>query len=192
MTLDRKRRESEFNALYNAHYGAVRAFAWRREPALADDIVAETFLVAWRRLEDIPGEAPLPWLLAASRNVHLNMRRSQRRRRQREALEAARVSAVEGSPAWQQLPEKEARIWDLLERLPERDREVLQLVAWEALDRAAIAQVLGCSKANVALRLFRARRRFRALLSGSRDGRRAAGAHLEPRQSTFLQGVHHE
>ncbi len=138
MTLDRKRRESGFNALYNAHYGAVRAFAWRREPALADDIVAETFLVAWRRLEGIPGEAPLPWLLAASRNVHLNMRRSQRRRRQREVREAVRASAVEGSPAWEQLPEEEACIWDLLERLGATSHAALakglaqKQAAWQA------------------------------------------------------------
>jgi RNA polymerase sigma factor (sigma-70 family) len=192
MKLDRRRHESEFNALYNAHYGAVRAYAWRRDPDLVDDVVAEAFLVAWRRLEDIPPDAPLPWLLAAARNVHLNMRRSQRRRLQRESLDAARKPVLDEGPPGEGLPEEEARIWGLVEQLPERDREVLLLVAWEALDRAAIAQVLGCSQANVALRLFRARRRFRALLGGAADAPSLACSRLGPRPSTLAQGVHHD
>jgi len=44
-------RETTFTALFEAHVDAVRAYAWRRDPATADDVVAETFLVAWRRLE---------------------------------------------------------------------------------------------------------------------------------------------
>ena len=75
MYQDDSERKSAFNALYDAHYAAVRAYAWRREPTLVDDIVAETFLVAWRRFEDIPAEAALPWLLVVSRNALLNMQR---------------------------------------------------------------------------------------------------------------------
>jgi DNA-directed RNA polymerase specialized sigma24 family protein len=55
--------EARFNRLYERHFDAVRAYAWRRAPGLADEIVAETFLVAWRRLPDVPDDA-LPWLIA--------------------------------------------------------------------------------------------------------------------------------
>src|SRR5436305_13653007 len=71
-------REGRFNRLYAEHFEAVRRYAWRREPALADDVVSETFLTAWRRLDDVP-TAPRPWLIGIARNVRLNLRRGSRR-----------------------------------------------------------------------------------------------------------------
>ena len=59
-------RETRFEALFDAHREAVRAYMWRRDPELADDVTAETFLVAWRRLADVPAE-PLPWLIGVAR-----------------------------------------------------------------------------------------------------------------------------
>src|SRR5258707_15307572 len=62
-------RRERFDALFRDHHPAVRAYARRRVPReVVDDIVSETFLVVWRRLDDVP-EAPLPWLLAVARNV---------------------------------------------------------------------------------------------------------------------------
>ena len=148
-------REDRFNGLFDAHYGAVRAYAWRRDPSSADDVVAETFLVAWRRLEDVPADS-LPWLIGVARKVRMNMRRAERRRSERE--DRARPGAPETSTADLVLGRLGLR--DALARLPERDREIILLTAWEGLDRAAIARVLGCSRANVGLRLFRARRRL--------------------------------
>ena len=71
--------EARFNRLYERHFDAVRAYAWRRAPSLADEIVAETFLVAWRRLPEVPDDA-LPWLIGVARNVRANLHRSDRRR----------------------------------------------------------------------------------------------------------------
>ena len=68
-----------FDGLFAAHFDAVRAYAWRRDPSNADDVAAETFLVAWRRLEDVPTDA-LPWLIGVARNVRLNVLRAERRR----------------------------------------------------------------------------------------------------------------
>jgi RNA polymerase sigma-70 factor (ECF subfamily) len=62
------------------------------------------------------------------------------------------------------------RIRDALARLSEADREILLLSVWDGLDRAGIARVLGCSKANVSVRLHRARRRFEAAITDSTDG----------------------
>lgn len=166
MSLDFDQRESVFNALFDAHYAAVRAYAWRRDTACADDIVAETFLVAWRRLEDVPCDAALPWLLAVARNTHLNSRRGEHRRRRREASVAGLTDASE-VPHDASDGGDGGRALRLLNRLSESDQEVLRLVAWEGLDRPAIARVLGCSRANVAVRLHRARRRFRTLWVGT-------------------------
>lgn len=204
MDHDVNRREGNFNALYDAHYAAVRAYAWRRAPAFADDIVAETFLVAWKRLEDIPADAALPWLFGVARNAHLNIARSERRRRERELTEAAAWPQQEAAAAGEATDAGDARVLQLLRLLPETDREVLLLVAWEGLDRAAIARALGCSRANVALRLHRARRRFQALLDAEgpavvAGGAGGAGAQVvaparayDSRSHLFAEGAQHE
>src|SRR4051812_23970943 len=69
-----------FQALYDAHAGAVLAFARRRAgPDEAEDVLAETFLVVWRRRERVPADA-LPWLYAVAGNVVRNRARAERRR----------------------------------------------------------------------------------------------------------------
>jgi RNA polymerase sigma-70 factor, ECF subfamily len=150
-------RERVFDRLYEEHVEAVRRYAWRRDPALADDIVAETFLVAWRRLEAVPPSAR-PWLIGVARNARLNLRRSERRQR---ALADRMAQATPDTPSTGD-PAASEIVRAALMRLPEQDREVLTLSAWDDLDRAAIAQALGCSQANVSVRLHRARRRFAA------------------------------
>lgn len=173
MTQNADQRERAFDILYDAHYSAVRAYAWRRDAACADDIVAETFLVAWKRLDDVPRNSALPWLLAVARNAHRNMQRAERRRSQREASLARLEPAAE--PPCVASDEGDDRLLGLLKQLSQADQEVLLLVAWEGLDRPAIARVIGCSRTNVALRLHRARRRLRALLSQAAAGRATQG-----------------
>ena len=194
MNHDANGREGVFNALYDAHYASVRAYAWRRDPAFADDIVAETFLVAWRRLGDIPAEAPLPWLLGVSRNAFLNIQRGERRRRKRELNEATSASQThETSSPPEDFAESGSGVWRILQQLPAGDREVLLLVAWEGLDRAAVAKVLGCSRANVALRLHRARRRFQALFEQPGTRGPSDPAHPISQSSSLLpQGAQHD
>jgi RNA polymerase sigma-70 factor (ECF subfamily) len=152
-------REERFTRLYDSHYSDVRAYAWRREPDTADDIVAETFTIAWQRLDRIPAE-PLPWLIGVARNVRRNLQRGERRRREREAL-CAKPDVVP-SPAGG--IEARSSLGLALQGLADRDREILQLAAWEGLDRAGLAAALGCSRATVAVRLSRARRRLLAAL----------------------------
>lgn len=155
-----QRREERFNGLHEDHFEAVRRYVWRRDPALADDVVAETFLVAWRRLEEVPSDAR-PWLIAVARNIRLNARRSTRRQ---QAVAARLTETVPATFAQGCSPDRGA-VWAALKDLSVADREVLLLSAWDDLDRAAIAAVLGCTKANVSLRLHRARRRFTGALA---------------------------
>jgi RNA polymerase sigma-70 factor (ECF subfamily) len=155
-------------ALYERHAPAIRAYAARRvEAAAVDDIVAETFAIAWRRLADVPvGTAELPWLLAVARRVRANALRGERRR-------AALVDRLEREPG--PAPAISGRdglgLHEALACLPERDQELLMLVCWEGLDHSAAASVLGTTRANVAVRLHRARRRLaRELQRLSADG----------------------
>jgi len=154
--LNDDRRETRFTALFDAHREAVRAYMWRRDPELADDVTAETFLVCWRRLDAVPAE-PLPWLLGVARNIRLNQRRGARRRGRLE--HRLRTEPTPARDPAAVVGERDV-IRTALANLDERDREVLLLTAWDRLDRDAIAVVLGCTRANVAVRLLRARRRL--------------------------------
>lgn len=147
--------DTRFERLFREHIDAVRAYASRRDPSAAEEVVAETFLICWRRLDDVPKDE-LPWLLGVARRVLANSWRA----RDRQAALLERVTALP-EPA-QGSPEGDPRVSAALACLSARDREMLLLVAWDGLSRAGIARVVGCTQAEVGVRLHRARRRFAA------------------------------
>jgi RNA polymerase sigma-70 factor (ECF subfamily) len=150
--------EERFNRLWHEHAAAVLAYARRRvDETQADEVVAETFVVAWRRLDEIP-VAARPWLFGVARRVSANLRRAERRwDALHDRLADDQRGTVLGSPA-------AGLAGTALDRLPQDDRELLILLAWDGLSRAEAAQALGCSRSTLAVRLYRARRRFEAAL----------------------------
>jgi RNA polymerase sigma-70 factor (ECF subfamily) len=150
--------EVTFEELYRQYAGRVRAYALRRTAATAaDDVVAEVFVVAWRRRDDVP-DPSLPWLLAVARRVLANQRRSERRAiALRARLQSAPVPTV--------APNVDHRVLRALADLSERDRELLMLIAWEGLSVTEAATVLGARPGTIAVRLHRARERFARALS---------------------------
>jgi RNA polymerase sigma factor (sigma-70 family) len=173
MTQSETERRGRFDALFAAYSPDVVAYcSWRAASASdSQDAVAEVFLTAWRRLDQVPvGDAARVWLYATARRVIANQRRSTRRRvalQERLTLEAA--SAAEEPHASDQT---EALVYEALGMLGLRDREVLLLAEWEGLSPAQIAAVLGCAKVTARGRLHRARRRFRSIFEEvlARDG----------------------
>jgi RNA polymerase sigma-70 factor (ECF subfamily) len=151
----------EFARTYEAFYGRVFAYAARRVGhETADEVAAETFLIAWRRFDVIPAE-PLPWLYGVARNVL-------RRHRTAGARQQAAIGALEFErPPAEPGEGDDARLWAAWERLRDNDREVLALVAWEELPVAEAARVLGVPASVFSLRLHRARRRLERLLAPS-------------------------
>ncbi|SKC78533.1 RNA polymerase sigma factor [Krasilnikoviella flava] len=156
------------NERFASIFGATRlpllAYAVRRlaVPEDAADVVAETFLIAWRRLDEVPpGEDARPWLFGVARGVLANHQRGERRRialaeRLREDLRGFEV------------PRRASRLDDVeraMASLPDDDREILRLVAWEELARDEIALVLGVSRGAVRVRLHRARKRLAQQMS---------------------------
>ncbi len=139
------------------------AYALRRTPREdAADVVAETFLVAWRRLDDIDERDALPWLYAVARRVLWSQQRVARRQlaiAERVAAEPAGPSEAAGAPT------RSHRLLDALAELSEREREVLMLSAWEELSSSDAADALGCSATAYRIRLHRARRRLRERLA---------------------------
>ena len=162
-----RRPEERFRDLYAAHGRAILAYAVRRtrDPQDAADVVAETFLVVWRRLADVPaGDEARLWLYGVARRTLANHARSERRRerlaeRLRQELPAA-VEAVSAPAAAAQ-----SAVLTALRELEEPDREVLLLAGWERLEAGEIAKVLGITGVAARARLHRARRRLRARLT---------------------------
>lgn len=156
-------RRVRFTDLFDRTHAALLAYAVRRVAAPADaaDVVAETFLVAWRRLDDVPaGDAARPWLFGVARKVLANHYRGERRRLA--LADRLREQVVEVVPAHEPTDPVLLRAMDAL--APD-DRELLRLVAWEELARDEIALVLGVPRATVRVRLHRARRRLMAQLA---------------------------
>jgi RNA polymerase sigma-70 factor, ECF subfamily len=159
-------RHERFQRLYEAHGEAVLRYARRRTtPEAAEDVLAETFVVAWRRLERVPAE-PRGWLLAVARRVLANQRRGDSRR-------AALIARLALLPVRDAPPEPSAgsTIGEALTRLSARDHELLALVHWDGLSASEAATVLGCTPVAVRTRLHRARRRLARALEELEDDR---------------------
>lgn len=157
-----------FRALFDEHAQSVLAYLPRRlsEPADAADVLAEVFVVAWRRIDEVPaGEDGRPWLFGVARLTLQNERRRQRRGR---AL-AARLRAELGAqPDRLVLLDRSAQdVGNALNRLSVGDRELLMLVGWDGLTPAQAAVALGTSPGAVRVRLHRARQRLRLEFRGN-------------------------
>ena len=155
--------ERSFRALYERARPRLLAYALRRttSPEDAADVVAETFAIAWRRLDALPdGEASLLWLYATCRRVIANHGRRTRRRfeiveRIGSQLRTAVLDPLDvGADAMLALR--------ALARLSDDDRELLMLVGWEGLSSSDLARLLGCSPTAARIRLRRARVRLMA------------------------------
>jgi RNA polymerase sigma-70 factor, ECF subfamily len=177
--------EARFAALYRDHARDVLAYAVRRCASAEDaaDVVAETFLVAWRRGAEVPGdEAARLWLYGVARRTLANQRRGERRRtrlaaRMRAELPAVLAAALPAATA------ADHEVVAAIARLGSSDREILLLSAWEQLSPAEIAEVLAISPLAVRSRLHRARRRVQAQLSSPAADAPPAPPALEPEKA---------
>jgi RNA polymerase sigma-70 factor (ECF subfamily) len=170
----RSRREAVFAALYDLHHRPVRDFCRRRLAGdLVDDAVAETFLTAWRRLDDVPaGDDARVWLYRVAYRVVGHQWRSAARRQRLEDRWRS-LGRRPASAADEALVERDElrRVRQAASRLGATDAEVLRLAAWEQLSVTDIAAVLQISPNAVKQRLHRARvnlaREYRRLESRS-------------------------
>jgi len=160
-----------FTALFREHHWRVRDFAQRRVGTdLAQEVVSETFLVAWRRLDDIPGAA-IPWLYRVALYEIANLRRRQAKAvRLHDALrQGGAGTAMEDE---EDVTELARAVATAFAHLKPRDQEILRLAAWEQLSSSEGAAVLQCSVPAYRMRLHRARIRL-AVASGAREHLRA-------------------
>ena len=172
-TTDQVRRRAQMNALFTSYAADVYAFALRRtSPSAAQDVVSETFLVAWRRFESVPDTAK-PWLLGVARRVLANQRRSDGRQvALRTRLETPQLNAA--GPDVAELAESagthsDSTVLAALDALTPGERDAITLIAWDGLSTNEAAIVLGCTRAAFYVRVHRARRRLAAALGPAID-----------------------
>ena len=187
--------DDRFRAMYAAHFGAILSYALRRVAAAEDaaDVVAETFLIAWRRCAEVPqGSEARLWLYGAARRVLANHVRGEGRRgRLGERLRTELADQVVVRDTADEVVQVRT-VHEALARLDKADREVLELTAWEQLAPREIAVALGLSPQVVRARLSRARARLRQQLdetgTGPRRDRRHDSGH-DPGGAGHVQGV---
>ncbi len=149
---------ADFTRAWHTDAPRVLAYARRHVPHdRAQDVVAEAFTVAWRRWHDVPAP-PLPWLIATARNlVRAERRDLARRLRLDDRLALLREVAAPADGAGDEVLVREEALATLA-GLDEDHREALLLVAWDGLDAAGAAEVLGIRPGAFRTRLHRARR----------------------------------
>jgi len=149
-----------FINLYHDNYRILLAYARRRvDEQTADEVVADTLLVAWRRRDEVPEGYERAWLFGVARNTILTAVRSARRLNRLRS----RIRSATG-PAWAESPpeitDRASALLPGLQGLREADREILMLVAWEEMSHAEIGEAMGISPNAVAIRVHRARKRL--------------------------------
>jgi RNA polymerase sigma-70 factor (ECF subfamily) len=156
--------EQRYRLLFERYWRRVRAYTLRRtqDVSAADDAVAETFLVAWRRIGEVPADNELAWLLGVARRVLSNTRRADARRDKLLARlrQVAAVDTVDVADLAVDAIATASEVRAALTRLRPEDAEIIQLAAWEQLSHAQIAVVLDTTSNAVAIRLHRARHRL--------------------------------
>jgi len=164
--------DRRFQAIYEEHLADVTFYVRRRAAGDAvEDLVAETFLVCWRKLDEVPPE-PLPWLYAVARRTLANHYRAT-------APRDVPLGTAVAEDAF--LPiEGDDVLARAFARLSQTDREILRLVAWEQLPLKAAARSLGCSPVACRVRFHRAKRRLASHLEALEAPDAAARRRIPP------------
>jgi len=156
-----------FRALFDAYAPSIERYCLRRlRPAAAADATAETMLVAWRRIDQIPpGDDSKLWLYGVARNVVATARRSENRRLRLDSkIMSMGVAHAEGPETQVVRRTEDQELLEAMERMKPKDREILELRIWDELSRSEVATVLRISEAGVDKRYSRALQRLRRSL----------------------------
>lgn len=182
-------REARFRTVYDRTYADLLRFVQRRvHPSHAEDVVAEVYLVAWRRFDDLPvgGDEARAWLFGVARRSLLNAKRGQDRH-QALAVRIAEAgpSATGAGDDTSDLVARQVDVAAAWPRLSATDQEALALAVWDGLSAAEAAAVLQITAVAFRLRLSRGRRALRRYLGDLDDARSQSDRR---RITTFPEG----
>lgn len=159
-------RDSAFARVVATHRHALLRYGLRRldDHSEAEDLVAETFVVAWRRFDELPNrDQELFWLYGIAGRVLANVLRGRRRSMR---LETRLAFEREHERDTQRYSEEDInQLMEALSKLRPEERELLQLTYWERLSYREVGLVLGSSEKAAGIRISRARQRLREQLN---------------------------
>ena len=142
-----------FEDLFTSHAVEVHRYITRRHVGSdVDDLVAEVFTLAWQKRTEIPQDYQLPWLYRTAWFLIANAHRKL------SDIPMEAFSIEEVSPDIADVVIESAKMREVWLAIPERDREVLRLVAWEGLTPPQVADVLGISVGGASSAISRARK----------------------------------
>lgn len=159
-------KDQDFARVVAAHRNAILRFGLRRldDRSAAEDLVAETFIIVWRHLDELPSrDEELFWLYGIAGKVLSNLDRSRHRTLRLETRLAFERDAGVETPRFS--VEDIEELMEAFRSLSDRDRELIQLAYWERLSYREIGIVLGCSEKAAGVRLSRARQTLRERLN---------------------------
>lgn len=167
-------RRADFERLVEQAYAPLQRFLRRRtDPVTAEDVLGDVLLVLWRRVDEIPADAPVAWSYGVARGCLANHVRGNARQ---ERL----VERLAQEPGGPQLDAEHYALDEALDQLPDNDRDLLRLWAWEQLAPREIATVLGITPNAASIRLHRAIGKLKELMAPRKTG--SGGGHLGERQ----------
>ena len=155
-------RKARFVAVYEGHVDAVMVHCLRHlRRSSAEDAVSDTFLIAWRKLDQLPAD-PRGWLIVTAHNVIRNQYRTQARS---VALETRlqQITRIAADPA-HVTAERRADLLTALKALTDDEREAVMLVSWDGLTGSEAARALECSPGALRVRVHRARQKMAAAI----------------------------
>jgi RNA polymerase sigma-70 factor, ECF subfamily len=170
--MQRRPTAEEFKSFYFEHNSTIRSFVFRRvkDFDVAEDIVAEVFLTAWKKFDHIPHESQQQrWL----RNIAFHLMSNDWRARGRRERLKNRLWLVRDAPSSVEdaFEHDGEMIRSALKQLGLEEQLLLERFYWERLSYRVIASNLGISENAVAVRLNRARRNLRNRAMSIRNGR---------------------
>jgi len=158
-----------FAALITRYQQMIHSLAFRMTGSLADadDVAQDTFIQAFRRLEDFRGDAKFStWLYRIAMNISLNWKKRVTRRdrlhqdwAEQEAIFGGECAAMPPTDA-----ENTHRVQKALDQLPPKQRAAIVLTVYDGMTHAEAAQALGCSETTVSWRVFVARAKLKRRL----------------------------
>lgn len=167
MSVEYVDRRERFEFVMREVVEPVRRYLARRiDEATADDVLSETLLVLWRRIDDVPDDV-LPWAIGVARLQLANAKRATVRQN-RLFVRAASVDPPQ--PAADHAASTTDYILEALSRLRPIEAEIMRLSAWDGLEIEQIAAVLGISANAASIRLHRARKKLRDELGKTSTG----------------------
>lgn len=172
MVKARTTRTEQFEDIVNEVFEPLQRYLHRRMPAdSVDDVLSETLMVVWRRLDEVPPDASLPWCYGVARKVLSNHRRGQERRLR--LVDRLTAEPQQDSTDPQGVDDVDPHLEAALELLSDQERELIHLWAWEQLEPREIALVVESTPNAISLRLTRAKQKLANSLE--RQNRPASG-----------------